>query len=122
MKAIDQYKNVNANSASPHRLIQLLLETYLTRIDESIQAIKNNDVNSKNKAINKAISILGGLEESLNMDDGGDIAENLKSIYTYSRNQVMQACVDGNVDHLIETKNLIITIKEAWDKIPENTP
>ena len=82
--AMKHYKQVSVHSnlmdASPHRLVQMLMEGAL----EKIAAAKGNMINQyiakKGKDIGVAISIIGGLQDSLNKEAGGEIAENLDSL------------------------------------------
>ena len=87
-----QYKSVGNQSgienASPHRLIQMLLDGALDRINSAKGAIKRGDIQSQGTNISSAISIIGGLQSSLNMEKGGEIAANLDNLYDYMGTRV----------------------------------
>jgi len=119
MKGINEYKTVGAESASPHTLIQMLFDTYLVRVDQAVTAIENNDLNAKGIAISKALAIVGGLEEGLDLEKGGELAENLQSLYQYVRHRLLVATDKNDVEALKEARDLIFQIKDAWDQIPE---
>lgn len=119
MKGINEYKTVGAESASPHTLIQMLFDTYLVRVDQAVAAIENNDLNAKGIAISKALAIVGGLEEGLDLEKGGELADNLQSLYQYVRLRLLVATEKNDVEALKEARDLIFQIKDAWDQIPE---
>lgn len=118
MNGINQYKTVGAESASPHRLIQMLFDTYLVRIDQAVEAIAQGDLNAKGIAISKALAILGGLEEGLDLEKGGELAENLQNLYRYVRERLLIATNKNDIAPLKEARELIFQIKDAWDQIP----
>jgi flagellar protein FliS len=119
MKGINEYKTVGAESASPHKLIQMLFDTYLVRVDQATLAIENQDMNAKGTAISKALAIMGGLEEGLDLEKGGELAENLQSLYRYVRQRLLVATDKNDAEALKEARELIFQIKDAWDQIPE---
>lgn len=119
MKGINEYKTVGAESASPHKLIQMLFDTYLVRVDQATLAIENQDMNAKGTAISKALAIMGGLEEGLDLEKGGELAENLQSLYRYVRQRLLVATDKNDAEALKEARELIFQIKGAWDQIPE---
>lgn len=118
MNGINEYKTIGAESASPHKLIQMLFDTYLIRVDQAIMAIECQDMNSKGTAISKALAIIGGLEEGLNLEKGGELAENLQSLYRYVRERLLVATDKNDVEELKKARELIFPIKDAWDQIP----
>lgn len=119
MNGINQYKSVGVESASPHKLIQMLFDTYLVRIDQAVTAIEQKDMAAKGVAISKALAILGGLEEGLDLEKGGELAENLQELYRYVRLRLLVATDTSDIAPLNEARELIFQIKDAWDQIPE---
>src|SRR5687768_4627015 len=85
---INTYRNVGAysqiDSASPHRLIQLMLETAQTRIATARGCMERGQVAQKGENISKAIGLIDGLNVSLDVEQGGEIATNLREIYSYA--------------------------------------
>jgi len=119
MSGIDQYKSVHAATTSPHELIQMLLDKYIVRVDQAIEATNEKNIEKKSIAISKSIEILGALEESLNIEKGGELAENLRNLYEYSRGCLVKSSTIHNVSHLIEAKELIEQVRDGWSAIPE---
>jgi flagellar secretion chaperone FliS len=120
-KGLAQYQQVNTQSAvegaSPHRLIQMLMEGALQRLAEAKGAIQRNKVNVKGEAIGKAISIVSGLRDALNIEVGGEMAQNLDDLYDYMQRQLLQSNLKDDENIIEEVIDLIKTIKSGWDAI-----
>ena len=123
--ALRQYQQVNTQTgvafASPHRLIQMLMEGALERIAVAKGCIQRQDIIAKGEQIGKAIDIIGGLREGLNPDAGGEIATNLDAVYDYMQRQLLEANRCSDIALLDEVADLLRPIKEGWDAIG-NTP
>ena len=67
MAALRQYQTVNTQAqvtdASPHRLIQMLMEGGLSRLAQAKGAMLHGQSAQKGELISKAIGIIGGLRE-----------------------------------------------------------
>jgi len=118
---IQQYAQVGnqsgINGASPHRLIQMLMEGALGKISIAKGHMTRNEISQKGTTISWAISIIDGLRMSLDKEQGGDIAENLDALYEYMTNRLVQANIENSVDMLDEVAHLMITLKSGWDGI-----
>ncbi|MEQ1621788.1 MAG: flagellar export chaperone FliS [Methylococcales bacterium] len=105
--------------ASPHKLIQMLMNGFLMRVNAAKGAIIRSDFEEKSTQISKAVAIVGGLIDGVDTEKGGDIAANLLSLYEYINTRLFQASVDNSVEILDEVQSLMREIKQAWDAIPE---
>jgi flagellar secretion chaperone FliS len=119
--AVQNYSSVKVHSsvetASPHRLIQMLFEGALERIAQAKGAMAQNQIARKGEMIGKAIAIVGGLQGSLNDKEGGNLAANLDELYDYIIRRLTQANFENNAEYLDECGRLLGEIKTAWDTI-----
>lgn len=113
----DVLHNSNLGEESPHRLIQMLMEGFLARINSAKGAMLHGDIEAKSRYISNAIGIVGGLNEALDMDKGGELAVNLRSLYQYINRRLLEASLENNHEMLEEVATLMRDIKEAWDAI-----
>ncbi len=120
---LNQYRQVGTQSgvasASPHRLIQMLMEGALEKINLAKGYMQRGDVALKGSHISWAISIIDGLRMSLDIEAGGEIAQNLDDLYDYMGRRLAEANLENNEAMLNEVAGLIIEIKLAWDAVPE---
>jgi len=119
--ALKQYKQVNVHSmvegASPHRLIQMLMEGALEKIHIARGLMVEGKLGPKAEQITWAISIIDGLRISLDKELGGEIAQNLEDIYDYMVRRLVETNLKNDVAILDEVSDLMRQIKEAWDAI-----
>lgn len=122
--AVQQYNRVgvatSVESASPHRLIQMLMAGALEKIAIAKGHMERKEIPQKGGHISWAISIIDGLRASLNLEAGGEVAQNLDDLYDYMTRRLARANIENNTDLLDEVASLLRTIKGAWDEIPED--
>lgn len=121
MNGLQQYQRVNTQTsiidADPHKLIQLLYSGALERINMAKARMLANDLAGKGRLITKAIEIIGGLRSFLDFEKGGDLAEQLESLYDYMERSLFDANAGNDVAKLDEVAGLLRQIKEGWDGI-----
>ena len=119
IKAYNQVAvHTGINDASPHRLIQMMLDATLEKIAKAKGFMKNQMVAEKGAHIGLAISIIDALRASLDMQRGGEISHNLEALYDYMTRRLTEANLNNDVAILDEVTSLILPIKQAWDAIP----
>jgi flagellar protein FliS len=123
VSAIKHYQQVSVSSsvmgASPHRLVQMLMEGALERIAQARESMTRNDIATKGRNIGHAIHIVGGLQGSLSTEAGGEIAENLNSLYDYMVHRLVLANSKNDETLLDEVSGLMIELKTGWDAMPD---
>lgn len=123
-KGVNQYGRIAAQSeagfASPHRLVQMLMEGALDKIHTAKGLMARQDYAGKSEQITWAGSIINGLRSGLDMETGGEIANNLNDLYAYMDRRLIDANVDNDVAILDEVSALLVEIKSAWDAMPED--
>ncbi|WP_268800293.1 flagellar export chaperone FliS [Pseudomonas huanghezhanensis] len=121
MAALRQYQKVNSHAqtseATPHRLVQMLMEAGLDRIAQAKGAIGRKDIPAKGVLIGKAIEIIGGLREGLDMEKQAKALAHVDNLYVYMMQRLAQANIKTDPKILDEVSGLLLTVKEGWDAI-----
>lgn len=121
---VDQYKRNGVQgaieSATPHRLIQMLMEGALAKITAAKGFMERGNVAKKGEHISWAISIIDGLRLSLDKSVGGDIAQNLDDLYDYMNRRLVEANLQNKAAYLDEVIGLLTDIKTGWDAISQD--
>ena len=105
-------------AASPHKVIQMLMEGAIERLIQGKTAMLKKDIALKGERLGKALDIIISLRSCLSMADGGDIANNLDSLYDYMIRQISHANSDNLESPLDDVIHILREIKSAWDQIP----
>lgn len=121
-EALKQYRQLGLetqiNNASPHRLIQLLMDGALERMNGAKAAMERGDAATKGVLIGKAMGIISGLRSSLDMSvEGTDLPERLDDLYDYMGRRLLEASTFNKVEMLAEVIELLKTVKSGWDAI-----
>jgi len=121
--AMKQYRQNHVqggvDSASPHRLVQMLMEGALEKTVSAKSFMLAKNIAQKGEQISWAISIIDGLRSCLNMELGGDMAQNLSALYDYMEHRLLEANIKNDPKMLDEVGQLMIQIKSGWDEIPQ---
>lgn len=121
--AAQQYRKLDAQGtiegASPHRLIQLMMERTLTKIGIARAHIERDEPRQKGAAIGDAIDLVNGLQASLNHDADERLAESFDALYDYMMRRLLEANLRDDVAILDEVSGLMKELKEAWDAIAD---
>lgn len=110
--------------ASPTRLVQIMFEQILAHLATARGAMGRitgnrplNDVLAKAAAMSKAVGLLGQLNGTLDMERGGQVAVNLRSLYEYMMNRLTLANANNDAGIVAEVAGLVAKIKSGWDQI-----
>lgn len=121
MNGLQAYQRVNTQTsitdADPHKLIQLLYNGAIERINMAKAKMQAKDYGGKAQLLNKAIEIIGGLRSFLDFEQGGDLAARLEALYDYMERTLLEASAKNDVQKLDEVLGLLRSVKEGWDGI-----
>jgi flagellar secretion chaperone FliS len=121
------YKQVSTETgifgASAHGLIGMLFDGLTGAIAEARGAMRSRNIPVKCDAISRALRIVDeGLSSSLNLEDGGPLASDLRSLYSYIAVRLAQANLNNDEAALDECGKLIETLRDAWSQIGDRVP
>ena len=123
MRALRQYQKVSSHAqvseASPHRLVQMLMEGGLDRMAQAKGALNRGDIAQKGLMLGKAIEIISGLRDGLEPEKAEDPAavHQLDALYGYMSNRLVEANLVNDAEIIDEVARLLITVKTGWDAI-----
>lgn len=122
--AVQQYKNLDVStavdSATPHRLIQMLMERALQSIGLARNMMETEEVAAKGTHIGNAIDVINGLQACLNHKHDTSMAANFDELYGYMTRRLLEANIRNDRAILDEVDGLLREIKSAWDAIADD--
>ena len=124
LRGVAQYmqgtsREAEVNEASPHRLIQMLMESLLGYLSAAKGDIERGDDLALAQHISRSQRIINELRTSLDFEKGQEVAITLSSLYDYMGRRLAQANSGKNSEMVEEVINLMKPVKEAWDEIKE---
>lgn len=111
------YIQEHCEEISSHQVISLLMDGALERANQFIDAADRDHKQDQSVLLNKLVAIINGLKNSLDMQAGGEIAQNLDSLYTYMLECITGAGSDEIKPAVQEVANLLAEIKAGWDSM-----
>lgn len=111
----------DVRGADPHRLIVLLFDGAESALRQAQAHIAADNVLGKSESIMKAIEIiLDGLSASLNLEEGGELASNLRALYSYMVSRLVHANIHKDAAAISEVQTLLGEIAGAWREMGQN--
>ncbi|WP_438288576.1 flagellar export chaperone FliS [Edwardsiella tarda] len=112
-----------AMSASPHQLIVMLFDGAHSALVRAALHIDAGQVALKGQALSKAINIIdNGLKAGLDLEKGGELAQNLSALYDYMVQRLLHANLHNDADAVRHVTELLDNIADAWRQIGPHSP
>jgi len=111
------YQKNKYQTASPHRLILMLYNGAIQFAGKAKEAILNKDIAETNSHIQKTQDIIYELISSLNEKEGGEIAANLKSLYFYMIDRLIEGNIKKQASAVEEVISMLQELRSAWEEI-----
>jgi flagellar secretion chaperone FliS len=114
--ASNAYQHAASNTVEDKK--QILLKVFdgaIRLLNQAAKSIENNQAKSRGESISSVMAIITELEASLDMDKGGQLAQNLSSLYRYVLEKLTQANCFNDLTALNDTKGILTTLKEGFE-------
>ncbi|MDD5090240.1 MAG: flagellar export chaperone FliS [Candidatus Wallbacteria bacterium] len=111
------YRDTKIQTASPGKLILLLYDGALRFSRTAMDKIAKGDIEGAHNNIIKTQNIVTELDLILDMQNGGEIAGNLRKLYNFILKHLVKANVEKNARCLEEVIHLIENLNEAWKTV-----
>ena len=104
--------------ASPHQLMLMLFDGAIESMSLNIRAIQQNDLEARSKQNTRSITIINGMRECLDMQAGGELADNLYALYQYMAQELFRANFKNDSETIRNIQTMLKDIRGSWEKIP----
>jgi len=111
------YQQMEVASANNLKLVVLLYEGAIRFLVEAKRSIEKRDLLGKARSIDRTFAILGELQSTLKVEEGGEIAATLDRLYVYMMERVLDASLKLDVAPLDEVIKLLQVLNSAWTEI-----
>jgi flagellar secretion chaperone FliS len=103
--------------AAPHGLVLMLMNAAMERMAIARGCIDRGDIVRKSSVLHSCVTIMAELRGSLNLAEGGALAQNLDDLYDYMIRQLMLANARSDAGLVMEVSHLLDEIRGAWTAI-----
>lgn len=112
----DAYKSTEISTANQGKLIVMLYDGAIRFLRIAMDNMQPRTYDVVNTHIIKAQDIITELMLALNMDQGGEIAENLFNIYAYLKKRLLEGNISKDNGTIQEVITRLEELKGAWEE------
>ena len=113
------YKKASVNTLDQNKLIIMLYDGAIKNANFAVQYMESGEIEKVHDSLIKTKNIVTELLATLNMDQGGEIAKNLKSLYSYMFSQLIEANMEKKTEPVLTVIDLLKELRGAWVQIKE---
>jgi flagellar protein FliS len=111
------YKNTQIKTASREQILLMLYDGAIKYMKQGRDALNDENHELAHDKLIQAQDIVTELMASLDMDVGGDVAEDLYSLYDFILHNLVQANVDKNSHRVTEALDVMEDLNDAWETV-----
>ena len=135
---INAYKKTQQSSnteTSSHEIVRTLMKELVNSMQKIVLDIQDDRskkvdkftidkvqeekiTQNKSKNLSKSLSIIYGLQTSLDFDKALEIANNLFQLYEYCRQEIIKGFSQKIENGIIKAIDIVKQIMEGWEEIP----
>jgi flagellar protein FliS len=97
-------------------LVVMLYDGALRFIGQAQTASGAGDARVRSRAVSRAIAIVAELQNTLNVDRGGDVALELDRLYNYLNSRLLDVTMKGDTEALGEVQKVLTTLRDGFSQ------
>jgi flagellar protein FliS len=110
------YRQIQIETANPVELVIKLYDGAIRFINQAKKGLETKNLSLADDSFRRAQDIIDELNITLNMD-AGEIAVNLRNLYVFIRQMLVEANVRKDVKHLDDILQLLVTLRSGWSEL-----
>ena len=119
-KQHNQYNQVQIKTANKGKLIVMLYQGSIRFMNRALLLLEKKDMEGKGNALIRAQDIILELLYALDqgsLDQGAELALNLRRLYLYSYRRLVHANVHMDTEAIEEVITLMQNLLQAWEQV-----
>ncbi|PAW81635.1 MAG: flagellar export chaperone FliS [Pedosphaera sp. Tous-C6FEB] len=112
------YRQVATQTATPGQLVLMLFDGAIRFLERARLGFAETDPLAFNQTVNnniqRAQAIIHELNTSLNVRDGGELAENFRRLYDYMDDRLMESNIRKTDDGVTDVLRRLGVLRDAW--------
>jgi flagellar protein FliS len=114
---VSKYLTQEVMTASPAKLVSMLYDKVVISLKEVIVAIEAGDIEGRWKANKRATEILTHMWSTLDVEKGGEIAQNLESLFAYMLSRLPDIDFQNDPEPAREVIELVEPLRLSWREL-----
>ena len=128
--ALAAYKEARVKTAGQGQLIMMLYDEAVKQLDRGLELLKKNSKGKKDpgkieeitKALLKTQEIITELTVSLDFEQGGEIAKNLFSLYSWFNHEIVEANISKDMERVATIRAMLNDLRLTWGEVIAKAP
>ena len=112
------YTESTVMTASPEQLVVMLYDGAIRFLRQSAEAMRVGNREQSRNRMRRAEEVIDELNYSLDTSQG-EVAQNLRMIYLFSKRQLVRANIDGDAERIDAVSRMLADLRESWMTIAE---
>lgn len=121
-KGAQAYLQTQVQSRTPMELVVMLYDGAIKFLGQARDTMAAGDMVGKRQALSRGLAIVQELQNMLNMEAGGEVAERLDGLYTYIQGRCYDANAQRDAAGLDEAVRLLTPLRDAWAALATQPP
>jgi len=117
MRQFDAYRKSTVDTSDNVRLVSLLFDGAVNFLKVAHGKMEQRDIAGKGIYLGKVTAIVGELNSSLNMEQGGEIARNLRRLYDFVLDRLLKANLKNDLVALNEAERVLEMLRSGWKEM-----
>ncbi|MCG9895871.1 MAG: flagellar export chaperone FliS [Fimbriimonadaceae bacterium] len=114
---LEQYRKSAVGGASPLQLVVMLYDGALRFMEAGRQAMLKKDLELQNDRLQRAQKIISELIATLDMEKGGEVAQNLLALYSFCYNRLVEANIEDRPEYIEHAQQVFSQLRESWAQL-----
>ena len=115
------YRQIATQTAPPGQLVLMLFDGALNSMERAMTGFDLTDPKQKIETIHnnlqKAVDIIRVLNGSLNLQEGGKLAQTLRGLYNYFDQRIVESNLKKRREGITEVMTHMTELRNAWEKM-----
>ncbi len=119
--SLDSYRQISLETAPPGELVLMLYDGLIRFLGQARSGFDFEDPLERNQTVHnntlRAQDILNELTVTLDLEQGGELAETLQDLYLYMGERLQDSNVNKDPAGLEEVIERITVVRDAWSQM-----
>jgi flagellar protein FliS len=120
-RAAQAYRQVESESRTPLEIVVMLYDGALRFLGDARDGHARKDLRARARGVSRALAIISELQSTLDMNQGGEVADQLDDLYTYITARLLDVALKQDVTAIDEACKLLMVLRDAWGQLASQT-